>query len=74
MAVSNMPPGYSEDGDAPSHGRDTAVYQELLPVKAAFEKWLAQNRRDLGSPELEAAADGIEGLLEQIEEGLNQPL
>ena len=36
---SNFPPGYSEDGDAIEHGRDSAIYQELRLVREKYQEW-----------------------------------
>ena len=46
------------ENDGPSHGRDTAIYQELLPVAAAFDKWLASNQNEFWCPEDEEKALG----------------
>ncbi len=74
MAVSNMPPGYSDEGDAPSHGRDTAIYQELLDVRAKYAKWLHENRKDMPNKEMEEKAEQIEEMLDDISRELNTPL
>lgn len=71
---SNMPPGYSEDGDAPSHGRDTAIYQELLAIRIQYEKWLHDNRKDMLDEEMVDTAESIEALLYDISRELKSPL
>ena len=67
-------PDDTRENDGPEHGRDTAIYQELLPVAAAFDKWLAANQNEFWCPEDKEKADTIERLFDELKESLNTPL
>lgn len=64
---------YGGDDSPPEHGRDTQVYQELLTVRQKYFEWFHRNKKDLHGEELHNA-EWICTRLDQIEEGLNQPL
>jgi hypothetical protein len=68
------PNDYGGDDDPPTHGRDTAVYQELQPVRELYRLWLSRNRGDLFNDELEAMAQEVEDILLKISDELNTPL
>lgn len=70
---SNMPPSYSEDGDAPSHGDETAIYQELVKIRVQYEKWVCDNKISFPNDEFESLSTGIEAAFVKMEEELNQP-
>lgn len=72
--ASNIPPGYSDDGDAVTHGSDTAMYQELLPIKAAFDKWADQFGSEFYGPDMKKLVDEMEIEFETLVEQINQPL
>jgi hypothetical protein len=71
---SNFPPGYSEDGDAITHGRDSAMYQELCPIKEKFDKWAEAFGKEFFSVTMEQDVANVGILLEHIAHELNQPL
>jgi hypothetical protein len=71
---SNLPPGYSDDGDASSHGRDSAMYQQLMPIRVKFDEWQAQFRKEFYGPEMEQDAAQIEILLDRLADSINVPL
>jgi hypothetical protein len=71
---SNLPPGYSDDGDAISHGRDSAMYQQLMPIRVKFDEWQAQFRKEFYGPEMEQDAAQIEILLDRLADSINVPL
>lgn len=72
--MSSFPPGYSEDGDAPHHGSETDIYQELVKVRQAFEKWVIANRSDFPSDHFLMWSDIVEESLAEMEKDLNCPL
>lgn len=61
------------DDDGPEHGRDTAIFQELLPVMESYRKWLARNKSDLCNDEQEAMAAKITDLFDELHDSLNVP-
>lgn len=73
---SNMPPGYSDDGDAPTSGRDTAIYQELAEISGRFNKWFATNVKyhQFGNKEQEQKAQIIESVIDDLLDDLAEPL
>lgn len=71
---SNFPPGYSEDGDAASHGSETAIYQELVDLRKKFDKWKVSNRRDFPNDEFTNKVIQIEAIIEEMEDELDQSL
>lgn len=72
--TSNMPPGYSDDGDAPEHGRDTEVYQALGKLIEAFDRWLKGHRHELYNDEMQAEADQIRERIDRLHNQLDEPL
>lgn len=62
-----------DDGNPAEHGRDTAIFQELQPIRAAFRKWFTANRADFLNDEMYKATR-IEALLDEISDELNTPL
>ena len=65
---------FGDDGNPAEHGRDTAIYRELQPVRAAFRKWFTANRSDMFNDEMHGKAAQIEALLDEISDELNGPL
>lgn len=69
--MSNFPSGYSEDGDAAHHGSETAIYQDLVKVRQAFEEWFIANRSDFPSDHFLRWSNIVGGALLEMEKDLN---
>ena len=66
--VSNMPPGYSDEGgDIATRGEETAIYEELRAIFDKYRKWLTDNDGEFFNDEDKLAAmkicNEIEALL-----------
>jgi len=72
--LSNMPPGYSEDGNAATHGSELLIYHDLMDARSRFTKWMNEHRRDFPSDEFTKMADEVDDLLDKMRDELNQPL
>jgi hypothetical protein len=64
----------SIDDDPPTHGRDTAIYQELQPIIRKYEEWLRVNKDELFNEEMQQKANTIRLLLAEINDEVNTPL
>jgi hypothetical protein len=75
-ARTSFPPGYSEDGDAAEHGRETAIYQDLLSIRSRFQMWLVENRdrHEFFNDEDQKTAETILEAMESLEDKMNVPL
>lgn len=59
-------PSASDDGDPPSRGEETAMYQELLTVMEAWSKWRRDFGKELPGPDHEAQADKVSEALDEM--------
>lgn len=60
--------------DPPSHGRDTAIYQELVRIKVEVFDWLMRNADEFYNDEMKAKAKVIWEMLDDLTDELNVPL
>jgi hypothetical protein len=74
LHIVGSPKDYGGDDNPPEHGRDTAIYQELIVVQTKYEKWLNDNWKDLFNDEMVAKANLIKYMLEELSDELKQPL
>jgi hypothetical protein len=70
--VSNMPPGYSDEGgDIAASGEETALYEELRSIFDKYRFWFLKYQADFFNTEDQLAAakicNEIEALLCQME-------
>lgn len=72
--MSNMHPAYGGWDGIPHHGRETAIYQELVKVRQAFDKWIVTFKKEYPGEDFASDADSVENLFERMEADLNQPL
>lgn len=64
---SNMPPGYSDEGDAVAErGEETALYQELRDHFDRYRNWLTKNLDQFWTVEEQAAAAQIANDMEKL--------
>lgn len=70
MPLLHGPDGPMEN-DGPERGNETALYCELLPIAAAFDKWLASNQKEFWCPEDESKAEKISGFLDELKTDLD---
>lgn len=71
---SNIPPGYSDDGDAATHGRDLAIYQELGTAMEKFQSWRTRNADQFYNDFQKQFASIIEDQMQLLLDDLCQPL
>ena len=64
---------WGDEGNVPSHGRDTAVYQELVELRKKVQEYLHRNRNDFYNEEMRATIRAVIELMDQVAEELNQP-
>lgn len=70
---SNFPPGYSEDGDAPEHGRDTAIYQDLVKIREKYQKWFREFIMEFPNADFDNCAKILMSQFMEMEQQLNRP-
>jgi hypothetical protein len=70
---SNFMPGAGPP-DPPSHGRDTAIYQELVPINQKYSQWLERNANEFWNDEMFSKAQKIRDMLDDLADEFNQPL
>lgn len=70
MPLLNGPEDQRDGGDVPTHGRDTAIYQELLVIRRKFEKWIANFRSEFPNDEFLADVELVEERFSTMEKEL----
>lgn len=61
---------WGDEGNVPANGRDTAIYQELVDLRAKVQKWQQSNKDDFANDEQIAKADRIIGLMDELADEL----
>lgn len=57
---------WGDEGNVPESGRDTAIYQELLGIRAKFGVWKTSNRNDFMNNEQFAKAEQVSNLMDDL--------
>lgn len=73
---SNFMTGASHDGDAATHGGQTALYQDLIVIRQKYDAWVASARKyhEFYNDEMDALAGKISDDLDTLALDINQPL
>jgi len=72
---SNMPPGYSDEGNAPpERGEETMLYEELRGLFDKYRAWLTKNLEDFWTVEDQTAAANICNEMEKLLVSMEGPL
>lgn len=69
---SNFMPGMVPP-EPPTHGRETAIYQEFIAVRGIYLKWLQSNKNEFWDEETKRMANKVWYLLDEIKDKLNVP-
>ena len=73
--VSNMPPGYSDEGDEPAtKGEETALYEELRDIFDKYRVWLNKYQNDFWTNEDQGDANKICNFIEALLCSMEGPL
>jgi hypothetical protein len=62
------------NGAAVTHGRDTAIYQELVVINNRIQDWAKANDNDFHNDVMKDKVRMAQELLEEVAEELNTPL
>jgi hypothetical protein len=58
---------WGDEGDVPTHGRETAAYQELSVIRDRLHKWTCDFKSELNPDEFEKAGEAVERIDETLE-------
>ena len=61
---------WGDEGDVPTNGKDTAIYQELAPIYSAYCKWLIKYGKEFAGPDEEKLAGEVDQKLCQLSDWL----
>jgi hypothetical protein len=63
---------WGDEGDVPSNGQDTMIWQELIKIRDKYHAWTVEFKHEYAGPEMQQKAsetmDAIDELLELIED------
>lgn len=65
---------FGDEGDVPSRGEETQMYQDLLAVRERWALWRRTWGKDLPGPDHETQADKVTDELDEMIEALEGPL
>jgi hypothetical protein len=58
---------WGDEGLVPSHGRDTAAFQELSAIRDRLHKWTCDFKSELNPDEFNLCAEALEHIDETLE-------
>ena len=58
---------WGDEGNVPSHGRETAAFQELSAIRDRLHKWTCDFKSELNPDEQDKSAEALERIDDTLE-------